>query len=76
MLLGWDRGVWWCREEKVQPFLVDLRYSELNALTPTYFSGSHGQEGIQEGKKKKGEKRGARKEKEEPTTKTSPPENS
>lgn len=45
------------------------------SLNPTYFSSSRGQEQIKEEKRKKG-RRGARKEKEEPTIKTSPPENS
>lgn len=60
------KGVWWCREKKSSALLADLGCPELNALTPTYFSGSHRQAQIKEGKTKRKET-GARKE--EPTIK-------
>lgn len=43
--------------EEVQPFPADLGRSELNALTPVYFSGAHGQA---QGGKGKGEEREVR----------------
>ena len=61
------------RQGEVQPFRADLGRSELNVSTPPPFSGSREQVQVKEGKRRK---RDARKEKEESTTKTSPPENS
>lgn len=54
---------------------ADLGRSELNALTPAYFSGARRQVWTQE-EKKKGKRERCEEGREEPTTKASPPENS